>query len=241
MPHPGCSRTQPPLAPRAQPGYCAWCDRWLGSRLPDETCPPTVSEEVRWHRWVESAVSELLVVAPRLSSELRRSNIAVSVEKVMNGNQLALARRIQVTQASVWQWLEGESIPQLGTLLRICFHLDVSPLSFLTGRVETPSHQKEPLVPQPMKKPMARQHKRFDVERMRSILEAALCSTEEPPPSMADITRSLGYDQANFRRYFPELCRAISRRYLNYLSKTRLERIQKLCEEVRQVTLSLHA
>jgi hypothetical protein len=76
---------------------------------------------------------------------------------------------------------------------------------------------------------------------MQSVLEAALRSTDEPPLSMADITRALGYDQANFRRYFPELCRAISRRYRDYLMEKRRERLQKLCEEVRQATLSLHA
>jgi transcriptional regulator with XRE-family HTH domain len=219
-----------------------WCDRWVGNKLPDETTPLILSEEeLRWHRWVESGVGELLAVAPRLSSPLSRNNIAVSVEKVMNGNQLALARRLQVTQASVWKWLEGGSVPQLGTLLRICFRLDVSPLTFLTGEIETISHQTEHEISQPMKKLQTRPYKRFDTGHMQSILEAALRSTDEPPLSMADITRALGYDQANFRKYFPELCRAISKRFLDYLRKKRRERIQKLCEEVRQVTLSLHA
>src|SRR5260370_11980713 len=75
---------------------------------------------------------------------------------------------------------------------------------------------------------------------MQSVLAAALRSTDEPPLSMADITRALGYDQANFRRYFPELCRAISRRHRDYLMEKRRERLQKLSEEVRQTTLSLH-
>src|SRR5260370_18243766 len=92
-----------------------------------------------------------------------------------------------------------------------------------------------------MKRPQTRRYKRFDTEHMLSVLEAALRSTDEPPLSMADITRSLGYDQANFRRYFPELCRAISRRYRDYLMEKRRERIQKLCEKVRKARLQLHA
>ena len=239
---PHCTRTQPPLTPRAQPGYCAWCDRWLGNRLPGETAPPIASEEeLRWHQWVEIAVGELVAVAPHLCSPLCRNNVAVSVATVMNGNQLALARRLQITQTSVWKWLEGVSVPQLGTLLRICFRLEVSPLSFLTGAIEPTSHRVEHSIAQPMKRPQTRQYKRFDTEHMQSVLAAALRSTDEPPLSMADITRALGYDQANFRRYFPELCRAISRRYRDYLMEKRRERLQKLCEEVRQATLSLHA
>ncbi len=58
---------------------------------------------------------------------------------------------------------------------------------------------------------------------------------------MSEVTRRLGYDQALFRKYFPEVCRAISKKYLDYLAKNRHERIQKLCEEVHQATLTLHA
>lgn len=237
-----CAHTQPPLAPRSQPGYCMWCDRWVGNKLPGETPSLLLSEEeLRWHGFVEIGVGELLAVAPRLSSPLCRTNIAVSVEKIMNGNQLALARRLQVTQASVWKWLEGESVPQLGTLLRICFCLGVSPLTFLTGEIATWSHLPECEVSQPMKKLERRPYKRFDAGRMQGILEAALQSRDEPPLSMSDIVRDLGYDQANFRKYFPELCRAISKRYMDYLKEKRRERIQTLCDEVRQATLSLHA
>ncbi len=239
---PHCARTQFPLTPRAQPGYCASCERWVGSRVASTPLLLTVPEEERrWHSFVEIGVGELVAVAPHLTSSLSRNTIAVSVEKVMNGNQLALARRLHVTQASVWKWLTGGSLPQLGTLLHICFHLDVSALAFLTGAIQTHTHQREQEGVQPMKKPGSRPYKKFDVEHMRHLLEAVLRNTDEPPLSMADIVRDLGYDQANFRKYFPELSRTISKRYMDYLKEKRRERIQTLCDEVRQATLSLHA
>ncbi len=240
-PNPRCARRQSPLSPRSQPGFCAHCNRWLGIKLISGTEPTCVpEEELRWHQWVEIAVGELVAAAPTLTTSPHRDCIAASVKKVMNGNQLALARRLQITQTSVWQWLEGVRIPQLKTLLQVCFRLGISPVSFLTGAIEeisTPSHLEDHRSPQPRKRP----YKRFDVEGIQQTLEAVLHSTEEPPPSMSEVTRRLGYDQALFRKYFPEVCRAISKKYLDYLAKKRHERIQKLCEEVHQATLTLHA
>jgi len=239
---PSCARTHPPLTPHTQPGYCSSCNRWLGSRNSGETAPHSLSQaELRWYQWVESEVGTLIAVAPRFSSPLSRHNIALSTEKVTNGNQLALARRLHVTQTSIWKWLGGESVPQLGTLLRICFRMGISPLAFLTEVIEPPAPPREDEMSSPMKKRQPRPYKRFDVERMRSVLEAALQRRDEPPLSMADLARSLGYDQTILRKYFPDLCKAISKRYLDYLREKRLERIQRVCDELRQVMLSLHA
>src|SRR5262249_19091593 len=142
---------------------------------------------------------------------------------------------------SIWKWLVGESVPQLGTLLRICFRMGVSPLALLMGAIEPLAPPREEDLPSPRKKTRSRPYKRFDVERMRSILEATLQRRDEPPVSMADLARSQGYDQTILRKYFPDLCKAISKRYLDYLREKRLKRIQRVCDELRQVMLSLHA
>jgi hypothetical protein len=51
----------------------------------------------------------------------------------------------------------------------------------------------------------------------RSVLEAVLSSDEYPPPSLNQVVKRLNYYSPSLlRRQFPELCRAISTRYLNY-------------------------
>lgn len=242
---PHCASTLRTLAPHVQPGYCDRCNRWLGGPLPGKTSTTSVSEEEGiWNRWVAMAVGELLAAAPKLLSTPCRDNIAASMKSVVNGNQLALARHLQMTQATIWQWLEGVRIPQLWMLLRMCYCLQISPLAFLTGKAEaicatagTPLHSTLPS----SKRSQRRPYTRFDVERMRSALEAVLSSTEEPPPPMSEVARSLSSDQSILRRYFPELCRAISKRYLDDKTKKRGERIQSLHEEVRQAALILLA
>jgi transcriptional regulator with XRE-family HTH domain len=242
---PHCASTLRTLAPRIQPGYCGRCDRWLGGPLPGKTPPAQVSEEEElWNRWVAMAVGELLAAAPNLLSTPCRDTIAASMKAVVNGNQLALARHLQMTQATIWQWLEGVRIPQLRMLLRMCYCLHISPLAFLTGKAEaicvTPGAPLHSTIPS-SKRSQRRPYTRFDVERMRSALEAVVSSTEEPPPPMSEVARSLSSDQSILRRYFPELCRAISKRYLDDKTKKRGERIQSLHEEVRQAALTLLA
>lgn len=239
---PFCIRAHPPLTPRAQPGYCSSCNHWLGSRNAGKTDLPAISQaEIQWNQWVENGVGTLIAVAPNLSSPLSRYNIARATEQVTNGNQLASARRLHVTQASIWKWLEGKSVPQLGTLLQICFHLGVSPLAFLTGVIEPLAPPRGEELSSPMKERQPRPYKRFDVERMRGALETTLQREDEPPVSMAELARTLGYDQTIFRKYFPDLCKAISKRFLDSLREKRQERLQQVCDELRQVMLSLHA
>lgn len=239
---PFCSRTHPPLTAHAQPGYCSSCNGWLGGRSSDETDPPSLAQaELQWDRWVESEVGTLIAVAPRLSSPANRHTIARTIEQVTNGNQLATARRLHVTQTSIWKWLGGESVPQLGTLLRICFQLGTSPFAFLTGAIEPLAPPPEQVRSRLRSSRQPRPYRRFDVELMQSILEATLQSKGEPPVSMAKLARSLGYDQTILRKYFPDLCKAISKRYLDALREKRRERLQQVCDELRQVMLSLHA
>lgn len=51
---------------------------------------------------------------------------------------------------------------------------------------------------------------------LQQTLQAILVSQEEPPPSMLEVCRRLGSTSSRLYVRFPELCRAISKRYLSY-------------------------
>jgi hypothetical protein len=57
---------------------------------------------------------------------------------------------------------------------------------------------------------------------------------------MREVAQHLGYDQSHLYKHFPELCRAISTRYLDYQAAKRAERLQRMCDEVRQAVRTLH-
>lgn len=246
-PNPVCAGTQYPLALQGQPGYCMSCGQWLGSTSPGEAESPTISEdEWEWQRWVANEVGELLSAAPGFSRQPSRETlttmITTYVDEKAGGNMHMLARQLRVAFSAVWQWKHGHKSPQLGTLVQICAHLGIPPVYFLTGnigRVGTPQKHVPLCEPLPQKR-SERLSRRMDTKRLQTALEAAL--QEDPPPSMKEVGRRLGgYNPSDLAKYLPDLCRAISLRYLEYKSNKGLERHQKACEQVQQAVQTVHA
>jgi len=79
------------------------------------------------------------------------------------------------------------------------------------------------------------------LEEIRLCLEVALESNKYPPPSLLEVTKSLKHSKINIYRNFPELCRAISAKYLSYRQTTAREQRERNCQEVREAVIKLHA
>jgi hypothetical protein len=247
-PNPDCAHTLLPLTSRGQPGYCEWCEQWLGSVPQRKAERPTVPEEERaWHQWVASAVGELLAATPSFSTPPSRERfttvIAAYTDTEAKGNISALARLLQVPRMNVWDWQQGRSVPELGTFLRIGAILGISPLCWLIGHAEevqaTQSHA--PLCEPPSSEASKRRYRRMDTQKLQSALETVLQHQEDPPLSMSEVSNRLGYDSSVLLKRFPDLCRAISARYLDYQTKKGVERLQRKCDAVRHAMYSLHA
>jgi hypothetical protein len=246
-PYPDCHRALPHLAPRAQPGHCSWCHRWLGNPIPNEgeIQKDAREEDWEWQEWVNSAMGELLSAAPSLLTPPKRealiATIVSFVKRVAGGNSATFAQVIRVDRTTLWCWVKGRYIPLTEALLRMCYHLGTSPLRFLTmGREEVDtipetSTQRSVNADKPQKR-----CRKFETERVRAALEAVVQRTDDPPPSMREVAEGLGYHHSHLLRKFPELCRAISTRYLGYRAQKGKERVRRNCDEVRQVIFSLH-
>jgi transcriptional regulator with XRE-family HTH domain len=245
-PYVDCGQAFSPLTPRSQIGYCPQCGRWLGNVLSSTGDKQTLSEEEHERqRWVSTAVGELLAAAPRFPEPPRQEVIArtitAHVNGVMKGNFSVFARRLTVHRRTVWEWGQGTQIPQLDTLLHLCAYFGTSPVLFFKERAPeaTPTHMQEPEGKQPVQKPKKR-FRRFETERLRCALEAALQDEVEPPPSMREVARRLQYDSSHLYKHFPDLCRAIATRYRAYQQKQRHIRLEQICKRVQQTVQALH-
>jgi hypothetical protein len=67
-----------------------------------------------------------------------------------------------------------------------------------------------------------------------------LQSKEDPPPSMREVARRLSYDQSHLYKHFPDLCHAISARYLAYQQEQRQSRLRRISGEIQQTLRTLH-
>jgi transcriptional regulator with XRE-family HTH domain len=247
-PNPSCARAQPPLTPRGLPGYCMWCNRWLGGH--GQTLGDALSsqegQEWAWQRWVGSAVGELLAATPRLCAPPARSKFATAVTSYLNdtaeGCISVFARRLHVDRTNVQEWQQGVQIPQLGTLVQLCAYLETSPLRFLTGSTKeaAPVRNSPLFCKPPSTETTRRRFRKPDMTWLRSSLEEIVDKKEEPPPSMREVGQRLAYDPSVLLKFFPDLCRTISTRHMDYLHKRSTQRLQKEADEVREAVYTLH-
>jgi hypothetical protein len=244
-PYKGCGRPLPPLAPRFQPGYCTHCDRWLGNPLQAETCQIINGYEQEWQIWMGQALGNLLATVPDLPAipcqERFATIISKHVYRVMEGNFSEFARCVRFHRRTVWEWAKGLQVPRLDALLQICSYFETSPLHLLTGNIqEVEQVQKNTLGKKLIAEQPYRRFRRFETEKLRDELEQVLRSEEYPPPSMREVARRQNYDQSHLRKHFPDLCKAISARYLTYLQERRLGRLRKMNAQVQQTAEVLH-
>ena len=245
-PHADCGRPAPPLGQQSRPGHCAWCERWLGT--PPEPAPAgdeaLAPDELRWQAWVGQALGELLAAAPGLAAPPGRERVPLALRRaarqVTGGNVSALADRLGLRMVTLASWAGGRTTPCLGLLLQACDRLGTLPRRFLLedGAPVAPRARGPTVLPAVPPRPRAEP---FDAAAMRRTLEAVLASDERPPPSMREIARRVGVAHSWLHRQLPELCRAISRRYLAYHQAKGAAKRRQLCAEVRQAALEIHA
>lgn len=247
-PFPDCRYASPWLSARSRPGYCAHCLRWQG--LADggdiNTRDVLTEEELAVQAWIGNAVGELLAAAPDFPvpphrEQLLRTLVVWTRSRAQLSRQ-AWARQVGLAPSAIFNWETSKAIPTLWYLLQICRHLGTTPLHVLTGAVPDASH----LGPETRVSPRfparpVRARKSFDHEAMRRALEGILASAEQPPPSLREVARRLVQSDDVLRRQLPELCQAISERYLCDRKAHGLGVRQKLRDEARQATYQIHA
>lgn len=244
-PHPDCRRRLPVLTQRSRPGHCPWCERWLGEEQEPAQDAGLTEDELRWQSWVASSVGELLAAAPGLSAPPARESVTRAINglvgQVTGGNASALAERLGLEMVTLSGWRRGRSIPCLGLLLRVCYRLGTTPLAFLLDDATAATvAEGGQAVPPELTWPSKAARRRFDAAKMRSALEAVLASDESPPPSMREIARRLGTHHSFLLQQLPELCRAISARYLAHQREQGARKRQRLCAEIRQAAYEVH-
>lgn len=76
------------------------------------------------------------------------------------------------------------------------------------------------------------------LEELEAKLRAAL--SEEPPLPLKQVAVSIHYNRLDCYRRWPELCRAIAARHIDYVKECARKRRLALKEQVRQIVLELH-
>lgn len=247
-PAPTCGRPSPVLGGRSRPGHCARCGGWLG-RAPDAEPldrPPLTNEELQTHAWLEEVLGELIAMAPGLAAPPRRAQLShaidASVDALAAGNRRGWARQLGLGLETAVGWREGRAIPSLGSLLQVCSALGTTPLRLLQGDIGSVDRPTARRLPTPLV-PRRPRRNRTASERdaLRHALETVLAAEERPPPSLRAVAERLTETTTYLRHHLPELCRAISARYLEAQRDQGNKSRQQIRDAVRQATYAVHA
>lgn len=246
-PYPDCHAILPLLASYFRPGYCSKCSRWLGV-MADIPKTSQTSDQWHWQVWVTEMIGELLAHNTKLTTIPHLKNIpdlvTAACEQMADGNIQNLESQIRLSRRTLNAWRSGKQIPQLASLLRLCYCCGVSLYNLFTLPPGTSYSQKlETRTLPDIPNPNGNRRHRIPMDRIciRQRLESILAQEEQPPPSMRTVAKRLNYSPRELREHFPELNRAISNRRKEYYKQQREQRLLHLKEEIRQAMFNLHS
>ena len=207
---PWCRRESGALSGRWHAGYCARCRQWLGS---NRSCPESLGEGGTYRRWVAENIGALLVRATSFrhppSADALRENLRACIFDLADGNRSALSRTVRLHDSCFQDWLT-QSVPEINSLMSVCFRLGFTLEGFLTEHLNTVDSRWE------RARKIVRQSgfvnpRRSTHAEVRVALQKALGSAS--PPALDELAHELGFAHATaLRRRDPIMCCQISKR-----------------------------
>ena len=143
---------------------------------------------------------------------------------------------------TVWMWSKGKSIPQIDTLLNICYCLNFSILDFLAIDRSLQIHLKLINRDEILHRNLNRTNKsktQIDSEFLKKYLQNILINNTVTS-SVTEIANELGYDRRVLIRKFPKLCQKISQRYITNKKQDSQKKIKSHCLEVEAIARKLY-
>lgn len=140
-PYQDCAKSLPAVGWRARPGYCSYCQRWLGlAREHVKEMSDVGSNGWRWQRWVTQTLGEVLASIPSQSVLPERQRIRqvvmLAVEQLGAGNIMAFTKALGFPRNSVNWWYQGKRIPESTKLLWFCYRTGISLNQFLFDGID---------------------------------------------------------------------------------------------------------
>jgi hypothetical protein len=164
----------------------------------------------------------------------------VTAGRIREFGRILQAYNFPAPDNRVWHWQTGRATPQLSHLLQLCYCLGTTPLRFLTGDPTLVPPVKFNSLDMTYAQPQTRTMPKFATDQLLQILADTLADEQEPPPSLNQLAKRLGYcGHSALAHRFPEQSRAISDRYRVYQQQENLKRSQHIQNEVRQATIQV--
>lgn len=236
---PHCQKHQSVIALKTPPGHCTQCQAWLGS-----TSDEVVEQEtVHWQQWIIHALEELrmeCLTSGPLSWEPFFTHLAICMREPGAAQKLSNLSTMSQTLFYIWTGRTNKNyVPTLKAIFDFCYLCNVTPFQVMTSpHALLAVIQNEPLS-------LRRRHYaqiRRSVDRARCLerMQAILDGHAEPI-GIERLAKELGHSGRDLHFHFPQESALITKLASDYRKQRRKLREQRVCEEVRQAVITLHA
>jgi len=237
-----CQKTQSVIARETYPGHCTQCNAWLGATSDGTDSLSMDREVIDWQEWVVHALDELRLAADTFSWK----QFFASLERCMKNRGVCsrLAELSGFSRDLFYIWLGRKQTryshtPSLETILEFCYACNVTPFQVISS-ADALLHAIWDETLLRYRRPQRFTRRRVDREQCQERLQAVLDGREELL-GVRQLAKLLGYHSSLLWYYFPKECALIAQRNQEHEKQRRKEHEARVCEEVRQAGLMLHA
>jgi hypothetical protein len=214
---PNCHRTITHLTSLARPGYCSYCQGWLGG---DNGSQCIHNDDWAWQHWCASSFGELIAAAPTLHrspcKETFVNAMSAYLALAQERNLSKWARTFHVSARQLRHWQSGQKIPRFSSVLKICFYAKINLLEFLLRKVVLPEIEQEASGLTGTAEPAKRHLSIFTKEDIRQDFEKFILARSLIGASLSDVARKLGYPRKTLMRHCPDLCTVVIKRHAEF-------------------------
>jgi len=237
-----CQKTQSVIARKTHPGHCTQCNAWLGATFDDAEPLPVDRVVIHWQEWVIHVLNELRLAAGTFSWKQFFASLECCMKR--RGACSKLAELTGFSRDLFYLWLGRKhtrysQTPSLETIFEFCYACNVTPLQVISSTDALLHAVWDETLPR-YRRPQRFMRRRVDRERCQEHIQAVL-DGREGLIGIRQLARQLGYHSSLLWYYFPRECALIAQRNQEHEKQRRKEHEARVCEEVRQAVLMLHA
>lgn len=215
-----CGKKQPFLTSSVLTGHCFYCKSFLGeSTLSKSIVSKDLnSSELSWNNWLIKNFSSLLVIG-QIENSLPSYKLRYLLELFSLKYENQLADLFGISRVTVYQWFANQKKPTIFILLAMLYVIDIDIVNFLYGQIPIKKITILKNRMQFIRENIIRTIKieSINVVDLKLRLEEAL--KMDIPISLTDFRKKYNYNESLIRKYYPELCKQISKRYMLYRKK----------------------
>jgi hypothetical protein len=226
------------LNTKSRVGYCDKCNGWLGSEM-KQSSDNWEEIEINWQIFVHDSLDYLLSSGVKLNKEEISKKFKEFLSTSLENNNITkkdFAESMGFNRFTIFEWIRGRGYFSLYSLFLVCYCANISLKSFLEDDVSLIKINKINRAPQ--KKDLDNKKIKISIEERGNFLKKIIEKNEYPPPKLGDVIKMLGFlSNESLRAYFPNESKLISKRYKEYKSQIKKEKLMTMENKMEESIL----